>query len=76
MSKDSVIFSLINVRKEKTLKNQPGFRRDEASLKALYENPPRACSAKCVNGRFHRGHQGYPSLECNGKLIDDRTPVA
>lgn len=40
MSRDSVIFSVINVREEKTLKNQPGFRRDEASLKALYENPP------------------------------------
>ena len=39
-SRDSVIFSVINIREEKTLKNQPNFRRDEASLKALYENPP------------------------------------
>lgn len=40
ISRDSVIFSLINVREEKTLKNQPNYRRDETNLKALYENPP------------------------------------
>ncbi|TNJ40382.1 DUF4255 domain-containing protein [Chlorobaculum thiosulfatiphilum] len=39
-SRDSVIFSVINIREEKTLKNQPNFRRDETTLKALYENPP------------------------------------
>lgn len=40
ISRDSVIFSLINVREEKTLKNQPNYLRDETNLKALYENPP------------------------------------
>lgn len=40
ISRDSVIFSLINVREEKTLKNQPNYWRDETNLKALYENPP------------------------------------
>ncbi|NTW53519.1 MAG: DUF4255 domain-containing protein [Chlorobaculum sp.] len=39
-SRDSVIFSVINIREEKTLKNQPHVLRDEANLKALYENPP------------------------------------
>ncbi|RXK87853.1 DUF4255 domain-containing protein [Chlorobaculum sp. 24CR] len=40
ISRDSVLFSVINVREEKTLKNQPNYRRDEANLTALYENPP------------------------------------
>jgi hypothetical protein len=40
ISRDSVIFSVINVREEKTLKNQPHYMRDETNLKALYENPP------------------------------------
>lgn len=39
-SRDSVIFSVINIREEKTLKNQPNYLRDETTLKALYENPP------------------------------------
>jgi len=40
LSRDSVIFSVINIREEKTLKNQPNYLRDETALKALYENPP------------------------------------
>lgn len=39
-SRDSVIFSVINIREEKTLKNQPHYLRDETTLKAFYENPP------------------------------------
>lgn len=40
LSRESVIFSVINIREEKTLKNQPNYVRDDTSLKALYENPP------------------------------------
>lgn len=40
LSRDSVIFSVINIREEKTLKNQPNYVRDDTALKALYENPP------------------------------------
>jgi hypothetical protein len=40
LSRDSVFFSVINIREEKTLKNQPNYIRDETALKALYENPP------------------------------------
>ncbi|HWR01844.1 MAG TPA: DUF4255 domain-containing protein [Chlorobaculum sp.] len=40
LSRESVIFSVINIREEKTLKNQPNHVRDQVTLKALYENPP------------------------------------
>jgi hypothetical protein len=40
LSRDSVIFSVINIREEKALKNQPNYLRDDTTLKALYENPP------------------------------------
>jgi hypothetical protein len=40
LSRDSVVFSVINIKEEKTLKNQPNYIRDEVTLKALYENPP------------------------------------
>ncbi|NTU58414.1 MAG: DUF4255 domain-containing protein [Chlorobiaceae bacterium] len=40
LSRDAVIFSVINIKEEKSLKNQPNHVRDLVTLKALYENPP------------------------------------
>ncbi len=39
-SRDSLYFSIINIREEKTLKNLPNYVRDDITQKVLYENPP------------------------------------
>jgi hypothetical protein len=38
--KDKIILTIVNYKEEKTLKNVPGYRRDDAALKVTYENPP------------------------------------
>ncbi len=40
MSKNTLNFSIINIKEEKTLKNLPNYVRDEVTQKVLYENPP------------------------------------
>lgn len=40
MSRDSVVFSVINIREEKTLKNLPNYVRDDVRQIAQYANPP------------------------------------
>lgn len=38
--KNRIVITLVNVREEKTLKNQPFVRRNDVTLKAEYFNPP------------------------------------
>ncbi|WP_129126108.1 DUF4255 domain-containing protein [Geomonas oryzae] len=40
VSRDKLYISAVNVKEEKTLKNVPNYVRNEATLKATYENPP------------------------------------
>ncbi|GFO64322.1 DUF4255 domain-containing protein [Geomonas paludis] len=40
VSRDKLYLSAVNVKEEKTLKNLPNYVRDEAALKASYQNPP------------------------------------
>lgn len=40
VSRDMLIFSVVNIREEKALKNLPNIVRDDALLKVSYENPP------------------------------------
>ena len=39
-SKNKVVMTLVNIREEKTLKNAPNYRRNDATLKTEYFNPP------------------------------------
>lgn len=40
ISRDALILSMVNIKEEKTLKNQPNHIRDDTLLKVSYENPP------------------------------------
>lgn len=40
VSRDMLYLSVVNIKEEKTLKNQPNYTRNDAALKAIYENPP------------------------------------
>ncbi|HRD83024.1 MAG TPA: DUF4255 domain-containing protein [Saprospiraceae bacterium] len=35
-----IVFTIVNYREEKTLKNLPNYVRNDATLRASYENPP------------------------------------
>ena len=39
-NRDKVLLSLVNIQEERTLKNVPHYVRDDAALRARYENPP------------------------------------
>ncbi len=38
--RDKLIFSVVNIKEEKALKNLPNFVRNDTTLRATYENPP------------------------------------
>ena len=38
--RDKLIFSVVNIKEEKTLKNLPNYVRNDLTLRATYENPP------------------------------------
>ncbi len=40
VARDKLIFSVVNVKEEKALKNLPNFVRNDTTLRATYENPP------------------------------------
>jgi len=40
IARGKLVFSVVNIREEKTLKNLPNFVRNEATLRTTYENPP------------------------------------
>ncbi|GAB3573274.1 Pvc16 family protein [Hymenobacter daeguensis] len=40
VTRDRLIFSFVNYREEKALKNLPTYARNDATLTARYENPP------------------------------------
>lgn len=40
VARNRLIFSLVNIREEKSLKNLPNYVRNDATLRASYENPP------------------------------------
>lgn len=40
VSRNMLYLSLVNVKEEKTLKNQPNHVRNDTTLRATYENPP------------------------------------
>lgn len=40
LSRDMLYLSVVNIKEEKTLKNLPNYTRNDATLKAAYENPP------------------------------------
>jgi hypothetical protein len=40
VARDKLIFSVVNIREEKALKNLPNFVRNDITLRASYENPP------------------------------------
>jgi hypothetical protein len=40
VARDKLIFSVVNIREEKALKNLPNFVRNDTTPRASYENPP------------------------------------
>lgn len=38
--RDKLIFSVVNIKEEKSLKNLPNYVRNDTTLRATYENPP------------------------------------
>ena len=38
--REKLIFSVVNIKEEKSLKNLPNFVRNDTTLRATYENPP------------------------------------
>lgn len=40
VARDKLIFSMVNIKEEKALKNLPNYVRNDISLKASFENPP------------------------------------
>ena len=40
MPRDILGVSMVNIREEKTLKNVPGYARNDATLRVIYQNPP------------------------------------
>ncbi|MDR4505827.1 MAG: DUF4255 domain-containing protein [Candidatus Scalindua sp.] len=38
--RDRLYLSVVNIKEEKTLKNLPNYTRNDATLRAVYENPP------------------------------------
>lgn len=40
VARDKLIFSVVNIKEEKALKNLPNFVRNDTTLRANYENPP------------------------------------
>jgi hypothetical protein len=40
VARDKLIFSVVNIKEEKALKNLPNFVRNDVTLRATYENPP------------------------------------
>ena len=40
VERGKIVLSIVNIREEKALKNLPNYVRNDATLKAAYENPP------------------------------------
>lgn len=40
VARNRLIFSMVNIREEKSLKNLPNYVRNDITLRASYENPP------------------------------------
>lgn len=40
IDREKLVFTIVNIKEEKALKNLPNYVRDEAALKVRYENPP------------------------------------
>lgn len=40
VARDKLIFSVVNIKEEKALKNLPNYVRNDITLRATYENPP------------------------------------
>lgn len=40
VGRDKLVFSVVNIREEKTLKNMPNQVRNDVTLRVTYENPP------------------------------------
>ena len=40
VARDKLIFSMVNLKEEKALKNLPNYVRNDVTLRATYENPP------------------------------------
>jgi hypothetical protein len=40
VARDKLIFSMVNIKEEKALKNLPNYVRNDVTQKASYENPP------------------------------------
>ena len=40
IDRGKLVFTIVNIREEKTLKNLPNYVRNEVTLRASYENPP------------------------------------
>jgi hypothetical protein len=40
VTRDKLIFSVVNIKEEKSLKNLPNYVRNDTTLRATYENPP------------------------------------
>lgn len=58
VSREVLVLSIVNVREEKTLKNQPNYVRDEVSGLARYENPPAFLNLQILLAATHVSYTG------------------
>lgn len=56
VARDRLVFSLVNLREEKSLKNLPGLVRNDATLKVSYENPPIFLNLTVLLAATHGAH--------------------
>jgi hypothetical protein len=54
---DKIIITLVNYKEEKTLKNQPNFVRNDATLRVTYENPPLFLNFTLLMTATHSAYQ-------------------
>lgn len=57
-SREMLVFSLVNIQEEKTLKNLPNFTRDEINQKAIFENPPVFLNLQVLVVATHASYTG------------------
>jgi hypothetical protein len=56
VQRDKLIFSVVNIREEKTLKNLPHYVRNDATLRTTYENPPVFLNFQILITASHTGY--------------------
>lgn len=58
VARNKLVLSVVNIREEKALKNLPNYVRNDAKLRAVYENPPIYLNFQVLLTATHQDYGG------------------